>query len=100
MGVWFTTSSALIADPLDPNTGVSGLNAPGIFEFIWMINNGMCLTMDTMLITVDDYQAADAGADQDYCETDPVILLNGIMPTSGIGVWISLGAASAPASAA
>ena len=94
-GVWFTTGSALITDPLDPNTTVSGLTTAGIYEFIWMINNGVCLSVDTMLITVDDLAIADAGADQNICETDPVVQLNAATPSAGMGVWISLGVASA-----
>ena len=93
-GVWFTTSSASINDPLDPNTAVSGLTVAGNYEFIWMINNGTCLSIDTMIVVVDDNVIADAGADQDICETNPIVQLNATAPSSGIGVWVSLGVAS------
>jgi gliding motility-associated-like protein len=93
-GVWFTTSSASITDPLDPNSNVTDLTTAGTYEFIWMVNNGMCLSTDTMFIVVDEDVPADAGADQAICDNAIIVQLNATAPSSGTGVWISLGSAS------
>ena len=72
VGQWTTTSNALIADPSDPLTSVSGLSI-GESIFTWTIDNGSCNggvpTTDQVSIFVYDENnpVADAGPDQELC---------------------------------
>ena len=40
---------------------INGLTTAGNYEFIWMISNGTCLSMDTMTVYVDEAVQANAG---------------------------------------
>jgi hypothetical protein len=70
-----TTSSAIVDNPLDPQSLVTGLNL-GSNEFIWFVNNGMCLTTDTVYVTLNTIPTVpDAGADVTICSNiDSVVL--------------------------
>jgi gliding motility-associated-like protein len=85
-GLWSTTSSAVIADPADPNSSVGGLT-PGTYELVWTITNGTCTSSDTISITVSAIPTiADAGADQSGC-ADAGFVLSGNVPATGTGTW-------------
>ncbi|CAN5402667.1 hypothetical protein BH11BAC2_BH11BAC2_06610 [soil metagenome] len=94
-GVWTTFSTAIINDPTDPNTLISGL-AIGTYQFIWTISNGSCVSEDTVDVVVSQLATvADAGADQQACENAAGVVLGGNTPLIGSGLWSSLGAAIA-----
>ena len=90
-GTWTTNSSGLIADPLQAGTTVSGLNLPGVYDFIWTVINGSCSASDTMTVTVDSNIVADAGADQTLCETQTSSALNAVPAPNG--TWTHTGSA-------
>ena len=67
IGLWSTTSAAIIANASNANSSVSGFTNAGIYVFIWMVTNGACVLRDTVRITVDSSIVAHAGADQIFC---------------------------------
>ncbi|MEO8069330.1 MAG: gliding motility-associated C-terminal domain-containing protein [Flavobacteriales bacterium] len=72
VGAWSTTSGAVIADPSDPLTSVSGLTI-GENIFTWTIDNGSCnsgvpTTDQVSIFIYDEFNpVADAGPDQELC---------------------------------
>ncbi len=53
-GVWSTLSTSLIADELDPNSGISNLS-PGENIIVWTVFNGVCQkASDEIIIQVQD----------------------------------------------
>ncbi len=86
-GIWTTTSSATITNPNSVNATVSGLTTAGTYNFIWTVTNGVCLMRDTMVITVSQYKAANAGNDLQVCTTTGIATLNGNNPAPGTGLW-------------
>ena len=86
-GLWTTTSTAVIANPSNRNTTVSGLNSAGTYTFVWTVTNGSCVTRDTMLITVTDPVVSNAGTDQAVCSTPGTATLAGSNPAPGTGLW-------------
>ncbi len=100
-GVWSTTSSATITNPNSVNATVSGLTTAGTYNFIWTVTNGACLSRDTMVITVSQYKAANAGNDLQVCTTTGIATLNGNNPAPGTGLWTttSIATITSPTSA-
>ncbi|MBK9637908.1 MAG: PKD domain-containing protein [Bacteroidetes bacterium] len=87
-GTWTTTSTAIIANPSNPSSAVSGLNTSGTYSFIWTITNGACVSRDTMSITVSSNVLANAGPDQNLCNVTTATLA-GNAATPGTGLWTS-----------
>ncbi len=87
-GIWTTTSSAVIANPADENTGISGL-VTGNYTLVWTITNGTCTSSDTVEVIVDSLEAAGAGPDQTVCSGSSVTMA-GNVPALGIGLWTAL----------
>ncbi|MBL7944698.1 MAG: gliding motility-associated C-terminal domain-containing protein [Flavobacteriales bacterium] len=92
-GTWSIVSgSAVIADPNDPNTLITGL---GVGEVVlrWTVDNGPCangVTTDDVSIFIfsDENLDADAGADQELCTPNTITTLEGsavIFPA--VGTW-------------
>ena len=77
-------------DVTDPTTNIT-LNKAGKFNFIWAslpdsLYNTDCITYDTMQIVI--IPDADAGANQTFCRTDEIVVLDGNMTTSlGTPSW-------------
>lgn len=92
-GLWSTTSSAILANPANRNTAVSGLNSPGTYTFIWTVTNGACVSRDTMRVVVTSQVASNAGPDQQICSSSPTATLAATSPSQGIGQWSTTSAA-------
>ena len=87
VGQWSTTSSATISSLINPSAFVSNLQ-PGPNNFVWTIINGPCSTSDQVEIISDRQpDPADAGADAQYCDTDPVALAASNPTLGGTGQW-------------
>ena len=92
-GTWTTTSLANISTPTLANSIVTNMNAVGSYMFIWTVVNGVCLSRDTAYVNVDSLIIADAGSDEQLCETFTTTLkANSVTP--GLGTWSTLGAAT------
>ncbi len=96
-GEWTLISgSGNIEDTDNPQTALHNL-AIGENVFSWCVFNGVCPnsgTCDTISIFVYDQDApvANAGQDQDLCESTDVITLDANAAVSpGIGTWTALG---------
>jgi gliding motility-associated-like protein len=87
-GTWTTTSSAIIANPSNPSTTVSGLSSAGTYSFIWTITNGACVSRDTVRIIVTTNVIANAGPDQNLCNVTTATL-SGNAAAPGTGLWTS-----------
>lgn len=91
-GFWILAAgSGIIANPMDPNSSVSGL-APGVNVLVWTVDNGPCSepTNDSVTITVYDPESADAdaGPDQFFCTPDLSTVMSGNTPLPpAIGTW-------------
>jgi gliding motility-associated-like protein len=92
-GLWTVISgTAIVADPSDPNTAVSGL-VVGTAVLEWSIDNGPCSTTpssDLVTITVyDDAQpAANAGVDQGLCTPSlSTTMTANVANPPAIGTW-------------
>ncbi|HOS47279.1 MAG TPA: Ig-like domain-containing protein, partial [Bacteroidia bacterium] len=92
-GLWTTTSTANITIPNLENTPVDNLVDAGAQMFIWTITNGVCTSSDTVYINVDSLIVADAGSDQQLCETFTTTLKSNDV-TPGTGTWSTLGSAT------
>ena len=93
IGTWTTTSSAIFADANQAATTASVLNIAGNYDLIWTIENGTCISSDTITITVDSNDVAVAGPDQQFCETTTSTTLAATAATIGAGVWTTPGTA-------
>jgi gliding motility-associated-like protein len=85
-GLWTTTGSAVITTPSSSTSGVSNL-ASGNNTFIWTATYGACVTRDTVIIRVDTTITANAGADQQICQTITSVTLTANNPSPGTGLW-------------
>lgn len=78
-----------IADPLNPNTTVQGLEAGNLYSFTWTITEGCGNLSDEVLILISDPNP-DAGRDSIVCNDDAMVILNAAEPTEGSsGQWSS-----------
>lgn len=79
--------TALIIDPSDPLTEVTGFNQGETVVLQWAITpDGCSPSVDQMSIFVNTSGFVDAGPDQDLCE-QMATLLSANTPDSGEGVW-------------
>jgi gliding motility-associated-like protein len=91
-GQWTLASgTAIIAQPSNPNSIVSGLSV-GTTAFVWTIDNGPCtdaITSDTVYVSVfEDGAIAQAGADQFICTPVSTTQLEANTPSSpNVGTW-------------
>jgi len=97
-GMWSTASSAVIVNPTDPNSSVTGLVGGSSYTFTWTISNGVCgnLSSDdvTVSVTPTSTDIAEAGANQTLCEMT-MANLSATAPTTSVGVWTQSAAQSA-----
>ncbi len=88
-GQWSVlTGSALILDPNDPQSSVSGLIPGSTVTLVWTVTSGGCPpTTDEVILTVDaDAPVAEAGEDQQWCGLDQVTL-DANPANVGSGMW-------------
>ena len=91
VGTWTLVSGqATIAAPNDPFTAITGLGL-GANVFQWTVSNGPCgSTSDEITIMVYDHTVppADAGPDQEYCQSVTHAELDAVPATStATGFW-------------
>ena len=79
-----------------PTTDVSDL-IEGTYTFVWTVGNGNCPTVsDTLLVTVYDQPSANAGPDQELCDSYSTVL-EGIAPIgTATGLWTMASGPGAP----
>ncbi len=90
-------SVAVIDNPTNNTTTLSGLSVPGIYILEWNFSVGNCSdTADVVRIEVFEAPStADAGTDQpDACQLD--ITMDAVAPSVGIGTWSFANAADDP----
>lgn len=94
-GLWTQTSgpAATITTPTANNSTVTGLTAPGVYQFTWTstiawtYGIGSCTTSDVVQITNNPLPStANAGPDQSVCLYSPVTLA-ATAPVVGAGTW-------------
>jgi gliding motility-associated-like protein len=87
IGVWSTTSTAIIDDPLNPHSTVRNLE-PGANLFRWTVSNGPCVSVDEVLITRDlQPSPAIAGLNQSFCSASSATLHGNNPNNQGVGTW-------------
>ena len=79
----------IFADSSNYQTSVSNLGF-GVDTLIWTITNGVCSSVDTVIITSIEVPVANAGVDQIICGDSA--LLAAVGPTIGSGIWSSVNA--------
>jgi len=93
-GQWTQLSGAniaIITDPADPNTSVSGLKS-GMYAFQWTISNGICQgSADVVDIYINPPASVYAGADDTICEGSAFILSDATASSSISLRWSSSG---------
>jgi gliding motility-associated-like protein len=96
VGTWVQTTAqaslgALIDNPSDPSTTVSGLILGNTYRFVWQLDNSPCgpVSTDTVLVTVNaaPLDIAAAGTDIDACGIDTVSLAAVAAPVGSTGLW-------------
>jgi gliding motility-associated-like protein len=90
-GVWTSlNASVIIAEPSNPLSAVSNLSF-GVDTLVWTVTIGACISVDSVFITSNVLSIANAGENQNICETSTVLAATN--PTNGTGVWTSSNAA-------
>jgi gliding motility-associated-like protein len=90
-GLWTVASgSAIITDASDPESAATVSGSLPV-TLIWTVSNNTCIgNGDTMIVFIDlPPSEANAGSDQQYCESQPFINLNATVPAVGSGSWSS-----------
>ncbi|PCJ77745.1 MAG: hypothetical protein COA57_16555, partial [Flavobacteriales bacterium] len=87
-GVWSVTSgTATFTDSTNATTAVSGLTIGSTAILKWTISNGICVSSsDEMIVNVATQPTANAGLDQQLCDTTQTTLA-GNTATEGTGTW-------------
>ncbi|MBL0047143.1 MAG: HYR domain-containing protein [Bacteroidetes bacterium] len=87
-GSWrLVSGSGTISDTTNANTSVKALGA-GVNLLAWVIKNGICTSSDIVKITVDELPTtANAGINQNICESTTQVNLSANAPTVGVGLW-------------
>ena len=89
-GTWTSTNpSVIFVDSSDFQTTVSNLSF-GVDTLIWTTTNGVCTSIDSVLIFSVELPEAFAGVDQTVC--GDIALLEAVNPTIGSGIWSSVNA--------
>lgn len=75
-----------ITFPNAPQTTITGLSYNVPVELIWKITNGACKAEDTVKVTANDQQPANAGPNHYLC-VDSLVILAAVPPAQGYGRW-------------
>ncbi len=80
-------NTALIAVATSPTSMLSGL-VEGVYNFVWTISNGTCpASKDTIKVKVSQKATANAGADQDICNTTTTTFAGNAPVGTATGAW-------------
>jgi len=89
-GTWSSVNpSVIFADVTNYQTTVSNLSI-GVDTLIWTTTNGICSSIDSVIITSIELPIAFAGVDQSVCGDNAQ--LEALNPTIGNGIWSSVNA--------
>ena len=89
-GTWTSTNpSVIFADATNYLTTVSNLSL-GVDTLIWTITNGVCTSIDSVIITSIELPETFAGEDQTVCGDSALLIATN--PTIGSGIWSSVNA--------
>ncbi|MFN4253901.1 MAG: HYR domain-containing protein [Saprospiraceae bacterium] len=93
VGTWAQTSGAPlnIADPNDPQTTVTGLNATDIYTLEWTLSNGACGDFSSNEVNISlsskVLAAANAGDNASLCQQSTLQLNANQPPPGGTAIW-------------
>jgi gliding motility-associated-like protein len=95
-GTWTATGpGTIIFSPQTSPTSSITVDTYGVYSVVWTIQNGACVTMDTVMVTFDEMpQPANAGSNQDICGL--LANLTGSSPSVGTGQWSMISGAGNP----
>ncbi len=93
IGTWEITfepssSNAVITNPTDPNTTITGMNVPGLYVIEWNFESGSCVNLSdpVRVVMFEAPSIADAGdGDSQACQLD--FQTNAVAPLVGLGTW-------------
>ncbi|MFT5599889.1 MAG: gliding motility-associated-like protein, partial [Flavobacteriales bacterium] len=89
-------SVVVFTDATDESTSITGL-VEGSYSIVWTLSNGTCLDdSDTIIVNIYDIPIADAGVDQDLCNTYTTGLTASPATGFSTGVWSEDATASNP----
>jgi gliding motility-associated-like protein len=89
-GTWSSTNpSVIFADATNYLSTASNLSL-GVDTLIWTITNGVCTSIDSVIITSIELPEAFAGEDQTVCGDSALLIATN--PTIGSGIWSSVNA--------
>ncbi|NJN34197.1 MAG: hypothetical protein HC817_08060 [Saprospiraceae bacterium] len=91
MDAFSGASSVIIATPTSRNSNIDGVAVGDSAILVWTVTNGLCRATDTAIVKRFPILVANAGVDIDSCNTTTPFILNGNVPTHGIGTWIRTG---------
>ena len=75
-----------LADPMLHVSSVNGLPAGQSVHLLWTITNGLCIDLDTVILSNDSLSIANAGDDMIQCEED-TFFLDANLAANSTGVW-------------
>ena len=85
-GVWTVVSgTATITTPTSPTTTITGVPAGTSATLRWSVTSAPCTVSDDVIVT-NNSTAANAGADQNLCNTSS-FTMNATAPIVGTGAW-------------
>ncbi|MBO9701867.1 MAG: gliding motility-associated C-terminal domain-containing protein [Sporocytophaga sp.] len=76
----------IITSSDSPQTTITGLSYNVPVDLIWKITNGTCKAEDTVRVTANDQQPANAGPNHYLC-VDSLVNLAAVPPAQGYGRW-------------
>jgi gliding motility-associated-like protein len=89
-GIWTVLSSPAMptfSDMESPTSLITDLEE-GTYVLLWNLSNGSCdLVQDTVVVTIFDFPASNAGPDQTLCESSSTALNASTPAGSSDGVW-------------
>ena len=96
VGTWTATGpGTIIFLPQNANSATMTVDTYGAYNVVWSIQNGACVTTDTVVVTFDEMpQPANAGANQAVCGLN--VNLTGSTPSIGTGAWSMISGAGNP----
>lgn len=87
-GSWSVVSgNVTLSSASSATSNLSNLTAGDTVIVRWTISQGICSNFDDVKIIVNRIPEVNAGTDQDLCNQNPVVQLNGAINNASGGVW-------------